>query len=83
MTVASSQALLEAGADPDQGDETGATALCVAASLHTADEDPRQQVSFCRYRVCPTGELKYRGARRVRTHVHCISPLLLIIRFYC
>jgi hypothetical protein len=36
-------------------------------------------VRFCRHRFSPTGELKYRGARRVRTQVHCISvPLLLL-----
>jgi hypothetical protein len=28
------------------------------------------EVRFCRYRFSPTGELKYRGARRVRTQVH-------------
>jgi hypothetical protein len=40
------------------------------------------QVRFCRYRFSPTGELGYRGARRVRTQVHCMSgPFLLIIRF--
>ena len=37
-----------------------------------------RKVRFCRYRFSPTGELKYRGARRVRTQVHCIKrPLLL------
>ena len=42
------------------------------------------QVRFCRYRVSPAGELKYRGARRVRAQVHCIKrTLLLFIRLYC
>jgi hypothetical protein len=37
------------------------------------------QVRFCRHQFSPTGELGYRGARRVRTQVHCISvPLLLL-----
>ena len=33
----------------------------------------RVQVRCCRYRFPPTGELKCRGARRVRTQVHCIA----------
>jgi hypothetical protein len=42
------------------------------------------QVRFCRYRFCATGDLKYRGARRVRVQVHGNKrPLLLILRFDC
>jgi hypothetical protein len=41
----------------------------------------QHQVSFCRYRFCATGELKYRGAVG-RRQVHC-TLIVKIIRFYC
>ena len=48
------------------------------------------QVRFCHHRFSPTCELKYRGARRVRTQAHCIKRtrivnykiLLLNYRFF-
>jgi hypothetical protein len=46
------------------------------------------EVRFCRYRFSPAGELKYRGARRVRTQCPKYKRTLIvnykiIIRFYC
>jgi hypothetical protein len=42
-------------------------------------EQPPGESAPLQVRFSPTGELKYRGAWRVRTQVHCIGvPLLLL-----
>ena len=64
------QALLHAGADPDQRDEAGATALCVAASLKV-QEDSAPQVRGCGcvyvrtcVCVCMRDDVQRSGSRR-------------------
>jgi hypothetical protein len=78
------EALLCAGADPDQGNHAGATALCMAASLHAEDEN---QVSgwvggcgglfhraFRRFTACRTSVVRLRfdnhcSAARIDGHM--------------
>jgi hypothetical protein len=45
-------------------------------------EEGADQVRFCRYRFCPTGELKYRGAVGLGYRSMYKRTLCLILRFY-
>jgi hypothetical protein len=77
-----------AGVDPHQ---SNAVEVWLGEVEEAMMQALRKQVRFCRYRVSPTDELKYRGARRVRTQcplykrsliVNCKYVLLLNYRFF-